>query len=250
MTTNTLLNIQNLTVSTTTKILLKKINLQINNHEIHILMGPNGSGKSTLAKVLVGHPLYKCIGGDIFFLKKNLLSLSPIQRSHLGIFLGFQTPIEIPGISNYDFLYLIYNTKKKYLKQKEVTPLEFFKIISRYLNLLNLNSDFLNRNVNENFSGGEKKKNEILQMLLLQPKLIILDEIDSGLDMDILKLIFNTILLNLSKKTSLLIITHNPKILIELKPTFIHIMNNGEIIKTGNSTLLTQLENQGFQSFN
>lgn len=246
MKNNVILNINNLSVTLENKILIHNLNLNIKQNEIHFLMGSNGSGKSTLAKILAGHPAYNIQSGNIKYLNQDLFKISPINRSYNGIFLGFQTPLEIPGITNYDFLKLIYNQKQKYYNKKESTSLEFIQIIEILLKKLNLNFNFLNRNVNENLSGGEKKYNEILQMLLLNPKLIILDEIDSGLDLDAIKIIFNNILNTIKNKSSLLIITHNPRILKYLIPTHIYIMQKGTIIKQGNHSLIKEIEKFGY----
>lgn len=247
-----ILQIKNLNFNLNEKKILNNLSLSINENEIHIIMGPNGSGKSTLAKILVGHPIYSTLNitGEIFYFNENLLSLSAEIRAHKGLFLAFQNPIEISGVTNYDFLKLIYNQKLKYNNEIELTSIEFLKKIEKLLYKLRINYAFLNRNLNEGFSGGEKKLNEILQMLLLEPKLIILDEIDSGLDIDILKLICKDILNNLSKKTSLLVITHNPKVVEYLKPKYLHIFINGKIVKTGTKELINQLNTTGYNFFN
>jgi len=244
-----LLKIEELEISIEKTNILKKLNLEIKENEIHVIMGPNGSGKSTLSKILAGHPAYEISGGSVVFSDKNLLDLSPEIRSHEGLFLAFQYPIEISGLSNYDFLRIAYNEKQKYFNQPEMDPLEFMQIIEVLLKKLKIKPEFLQRNLNEGFSGGEKKRNEVLQMLLLDPKLIILDEIDSGLDMDAMKIICEGIMSNVGKKSSLLIITHYPKILSYLKPNFVHIFMDGKIIKTGNMELIEQLENHGYDSF-
>lgn len=242
-----ILKLQNLEASIEKKKIIDGLNLEIKENEIHVIMGPNGSGKSTFSKILAGHPSYTVNNGVILFGEKNLLEMSPEIRSHEGLFLAFQYPIEISGVTNYDFLRIAYNEKRKYLKEKELDPLEFMGVTQILLNKLKMKSEFLNRNLNEGFSGGEKKRNEILQMLLLEPKLIILDEIDSGLDIDAIKIISETINQNLPKNSSVLLITHNPKILTYLKPTFVHIMLNGKIIKTGNLELVEYLENEGYE---
>jgi len=243
-----ILKIENLEASIENKSILKKLNLEIHKNEIHVIMGPNGSGKSTLSKILAGHPAYQVTNGNIFFKEKNLLSFLPENRSHEGLFLAFQYPLEIPGVTNYDFLLLAYNQKKKYLNEKELTPIEFLSIVNQKANELKIPTEFLHRDLNQGFSGGEKKRNEILQMLLLNPNLIILDELDSGLDIDALKLICKIILDNFSTTTSFLIITHYPKILEYLKPNFIHIMKEGKIIKTGSIDLIEKLEKDGYQN--
>jgi len=244
---NILLTLKNLEASIENKIILNKLNLEVKENEIHVIMGPNGSGKSTLSKVLAGHPSYKINNGSIFFCNKNLLEMAPEERSHEGLFLAFQYPIEIPGVTNYDFLRIAYNEKRKYLKESELDPLEFMKLTEVLLKKLKIKNEFLNRNLNEGFSGGEKKRNEILQMLLLDPKLIILDEIDSGLDVDAIKIICEEINKNIAQNSSLIVITHYPRILNYLKPTHVHIMIEGKIIKTGNMELVEILEKDGYQ---
>ena len=246
---NTTLEIKHLEASIEDKKIIQDFNLSINPGEVHVIMGPNGSGKSTLSKILAGHPSYQVNGGEIVFDEKDLLDLSPEQRSHEGLFLAFQHPIEISGVTNYDFFRIAYNEKQKYLKKPELDPLEFMTLTQTLLEKLKMRSEFLNRNLNEGFSGGEKKRNEILQMLLLNPKLVILDEIDSGLDIDALKIICDIINENLNKNSSLIVITHYPKILQYLKPTFVHIMIQGKIVKTGGVELIEQLEKEGYSEF-
>jgi Fe-S cluster assembly ATP-binding protein len=241
------LEIKNIEASIEKTQILKKLSLEIKENEIHVIMGPNGSGKSTFSKLLAGHPSYSVTNGEIFFCEKNLLEMAPEVRSHEGLFLAFQYPIEISGVSNYDFLRIAYNEQRKYKKEKEVDPLEFMELTQFFLNKLKMKNEFLNRNLNEGFSGGEKKRNEILQMLLLNPKLIILDEIDSGLDIDALKIICEAIQTNLEKNASLIIITHYPRILKYLTPTFVHIMKDGKIIKSGNMELVDYLEEEGYE---
>lgn len=243
-----LLKISNLSASIDHKEILKNFNLTIEKNEIHVIMGPNGCGKSTLSKVLAGHPSYEITSGKVDFFKKDLLSMAPEIRAHEGLFLAFQYPIEISGVTNYDFLRIAYNEKQKYLNEKELDPLEFMELTEKMLTKLKMKSEFLNRNLNEGFSGGEKKRNEILQMLLLNPNLIILDEIDSGLDMDAIKIICETIATNKSKNSSLLIITHYPKILSYFKPTHVHIMIDGKIIKSGNLEIIEYLEREGYEA--
>lgn len=244
-----LLEISNLEASIEEKSIIKSLNLDVYENEIHVIMGPNGSGKSTLSKILVGHPSYAVTNGAIYFNSVNLLELSPEVRSHHGLFLAFQYPLEIAGVSNYDFLRIAYNEKQKFLNKDELNPLEFMSLIENLLKKLQMKSEFLHRNLNEGFSGGEKKRNEILQMLLLDPKLIILDELDSGLDIDAIKIICDGIIKNRQKNSSLVIITHYPKILEYLKPTHIHIMIDGKIIKSGNLELIEILEKDGYSPF-
>ena len=249
MTEKILLDLKNIDASIENKQIIKNFNLKIEKNEIHVIMGPNGSGKSTLSKILAGHPSYSVDNGTISFCEKDLLNMSPEIRSHEGIFLAFQYPIEISGVTNYDFLRIAYNQKRKYQKERELDPLEFMELTQITIKKLKMKPEFLNRNLNEGFSGGEKKRNEILQMLLLDPKLIILDEIDSGLDIDAIKIICDGIVNNLAKDSSLIVITHYPKILNYLKPTHVHIMIDGKIVKTGNLELIDYLEKEGYESF-
>jgi len=246
---NLILDIENIHASIEEKEIIKNFNLKVNESEIHVIMGPNGSGKSTLSKVLAGHPSYTVDQGTINFSNQNLLDLAPETRAHEGLFLAFQYPIEIAGVTNYDFLRIAYNEKQKYFKEAELDPLQFMELTQVYLKKLQMKNEFLNRNLNEGFSGGEKKRNEVLQMLLLNPKLVILDEIDSGLDIDALKIICEGIVNNLDKKASLIVITHYPRILTYLKPDFVHIMINGKIVKTGNMELVDHLEKEGYNAF-
>lgn len=246
---NMLLSVDKLSAKIQNTEILKNFSLEIGENEIHVIMGPNGSGKSTFSKILAGHPSYEIVSGEINFDNKDLLELSPENRSHAGIFLAFQYPVEIAGVTNFDFLRIAYNEKQKYEKKEELDPLEFMEITQGFLKKLKMKPEFLNRNLNEGFSGGEKKRNEILQMLLLKPKLVILDEIDSGLDIDALKIICEGIIKNISPQSSLVVITHYPRILTYLKPTHIHIMMDGKIIKTGNQELIDILETKGYEAF-
>ena len=245
--TNMILEIKNLQVSINENEILKDLNLKINKGEIHAIMGPNGSGKSTLSKVLAGHPAYTVLNGDILYEGKSILILEPEERSHLGIFLAFQYPIEIPGVSNEDFLYLSYNSKLKAQNKNEISPIEFFSIISEKVQIVEMDPAFLNRNVNEGFSGGEKKRNEIVQMLLLDSKLSILDETDSGLDIDALKVISKGIRTFMNEEKAIILITHYQRLLDYVKPNFIHVMKDGKIIKTGSAELAKELEKKGYE---
>lgn len=247
---NSLLEIKDLEVSINDNKILKKLNLTINKGEIHAIMGPNGSGKSTFSKVLTGHPAYSILDGNIFFKGSSILNLDPEERSHLGIFLAFQYPIEIPGVSNEDFLRLAYNAKQKFYNKPEVDPLEFLGIINEKLTLVNMSSTFLSRNVNEGFSGGEKKRNEILQLILLDSELAILDETDSGLDIDALKTISAGINNFMNSSKSILLITHYQRLLDYIKPTYVHVMQNGRIVKTGSAELAKELEKKGYEWLN
>jgi Fe-S cluster assembly ATP-binding protein len=242
-----LLEIKDLQVSINENKILKNLNLTVNKGEIHAIMGPNGSGKSTFSKVLAGHPAYSVLSGDIIFKGSSILDLEPEERSHLGIFLAFQYPIEIPGVSNEDFLRLAYNSKQKFYNKSEADPLEFLVIITEKLKLVNMSSLFLSRNVNEGFSGGEKKRNEILQMILLDSELTILDETDSGLDIDALRIISNGINNFMNPTKSIILITHYQRLLDYINPTYVHVMQNGKIIKTGSSELAKELETKGYE---
>jgi len=242
-----LLEIKDLQVSINDNEILKNLNLKINKGEIHAIMGPNGSGKSTFSKVLAGHPAYSVLNGDIFFKGLSILELEPEERSHLGIFLAFQYPIEIPGVSNEDFLRLAYNSKQKFYNKPEVDPIEFLTIINEKLKLVNMSPLFLSRNVNEGFSGGEKKRNEILQMILLDSELSILDETDSGLDIDALKIVSNGINDFMSPSKSIILITHYKRLLDYIKPTYVHVMQDGKIVKTGSAELAKELEDKGYE---
>ena len=242
-----LLEIKDLNVSINENKILQNLNLTINKGEIHAIMGPNGSGKSTFSKVLAGHPAYSVLKGDIFFKGLSILDLDPEERSHLGIFLAFQYPIEIPGVSNEDFLRLAYNSKQKFYNNPEVDPIEFLTIINEKLELVNMSPSFLSRNVNEGFSGGEKKRNEILQMILLDSELSILDETDSGLDIDALKIISTGINNFMNANKSIILITHYQRLLDYINPTYVHVMQNGKIIKTGSAELAKELESKGYE---
>lgn len=245
-----LLEIRDLQVSINENQVLKNLNLTINKGEIHAIMGPNGSGKSTFSKVLAGHPSYSILNGDILFKGFSILDLEPEERSHLGIFLAFQYPIEIPGVSNEDFLRIAYNAKQKFYNKPEVDPIEFLTIINEKLKLVNMSTLFLTRNVNEGFSGGEKKRNEILQMILLDSELSILDETDSGLDIDALKIISNGINKFMNPNKSIILITHYQRLLDYINPTYVHVMQNGKIVKTGSAQLAQELETKGYEWLN
>ena len=242
-----LLEVRDLEVSINKNLILKKFNLTVNSGEIHAIMGPNGSGKSTLSKVLVGHPSYSITNGDIFFKETSIIEMEPEERSHLGLFLAFQYPIEIPGVSNADFLRLAYNAKQQFHNKTELNPIEFLGVISEKLKFVKMSPHFLNRNVNEGFSGGEKKRNEILQMILLDSELSILDETDSGLDIDALKTISDGINLFMNPSKSIILITHYQRLLDYIKPTYVHVMQNGKIIKTGTADLALELEEKGYE---
>ncbi len=226
--------------------ILKGLNLSINVGEVHAIMGPNGSGKSTLSKVLAGHPNYEITSGEVIFKGKNILELEPDERANEGIFLAFQYPVEIPGVNNLNFLRMAYNSKQKYLKQPEMDPLDFDDFIEEKINILKMDSSFLDRNLNEGFSGGEKKKNEILQMLALSPSFAILDETDSGLDIDALRIVAHGINTYRSPENAVLLITHYQRLLEYVEPDFVHVLSDGKILKTGDKSLALELEKEGY----
>nr|YP_009297564.1 iron-sulfur cluster formation ABC transporter ATP-binding subunit [Hildenbrandia rivularis]AOM67108.1 iron-sulfur cluster formation ABC transporter ATP-binding subunit [Hildenbrandia rivularis] len=227
--------------------ILKRLNLTVKSGEIHAIMGPNGSGKSTLAKIIVGHPSYKITEGSILFNKQNIVNDSPEDRACKGVFLAFQYPIEIPGVSNVDFLQMALNSQRRFKNLKPLDPLEFLEVANKKLAALHMDSNLLYRNVNEGFSGGEKKRNEILQMALFDSQLSILDETDSGLDIDALKIIASAIKSLSSSSNSIIMITHYDRLLQYVVPDFVHVMQSGKIVKTGDSDLARQLEKHGYK---
>lgn len=241
-----LLEIKNLHVTVAGHEILKGIDLTVNAGEVHSIMGPNGSGKSTFAKVLAGHPAYEVSGGEVVFEGNNLLELKPEARARAGIFLGFQYPIEIPGVANSQFLRLAYNTVQAQRGKDELDPLEFDDFVREKMKLLQMNPDFLDRSVNEGFSGGEKKRNEILQMALLDPKLAILDETDSGLDIDALRIVAGGVNQLANKDNAIVLVTHYQRLLNYIVPDYVHVMDAGRIVKTGGKELALELEARGY----
>lgn len=244
-----MLKIINLHVSLEKKEILKGINLEIQANQVHAIMGPNGSGKSTLSSVIAGKKEYNVTKGAIFFEKKNILDMSPERRAHLGIFLSFQDPVDIPGISVINFIITAVNSFRKAKKMEEIPSGEILKKVRKYSKILGIDEKILYRSVNEGFSGGEKKRNEILQMSILNPKFIILDETDSGLDIDSLRVVSNLINAMRSIKTAILIITHYQRILEYLTPDYVHILDNGKIIKSGGKEIAFNLEKMGYECF-
>jgi len=242
----TILDVQNLHASIQDTEILKGINLTVNSGEIHAIMGLNGSGKSTLAKVLAGHPDYEVNQGHIQFEQQDLLALDSEERAQAGVFLAFQYPIEIPGVANSQFLRLAYNTIQSKRGNEELDPLEFDDFVREKMKLLEMNPDFLDRSVNEGFSGGEKKRNEILQMALLEPKLGVLDETDSGLDIDALKIVAKGVNHLSNEHNAMILITHYQRLLDHIVPDYVHVMENGRIIKTGGKELAFELEKHGY----
>jgi Fe-S cluster assembly ATP-binding protein len=244
------LEIKDLHVSVATedgpKEILKGVDLTVDSGQTHAIMGPNGSGKSTFAKVLAGHPAYEVSGGEVEFEGNKLLELKPEARARAGIFLGFQYPIEIPGVANSQFLRLAYNTAQAERGKDELDPLEFDDFVREKMKLLEMNPDFLDRSVNEGFSGGEKKRNEILQMALLEPKLAILDETDSGLDIDALRIVANGVNQLARKDNAIVLVTHYQRLLNYIVPDYVHVMDSGRIVKTGGKELALELEARGY----
>ena len=244
---NSLLSINNLKVSIAEKIIISGLNLTINHGEVHAIMGPNGSGKSTLAKTLAGHPECNIHAGSINYLGTKIIDLSVEERANKGIFLGFQYPIEIPGLSNTAFLKAALNAQRKSQGDEEITAVDFLKELKHNAEVIGMDQTFLNRGVNEGFSGGEKKRNEILQMMMLKPRLSILDETDSGLDIDAMKTVANGLNSMRTKDSSFLLITHYDRLLGYIKPDFVHVLSKGQIIQSGDSTLANQLEEKGYE---
>ena len=241
-----LLEVRDLTAKIDERTILKGINFTVRAGEVHAIMGPNGSGKSTFAKVLSGHPSYQITGGEVLFEGRNLLELTPEERARAGIFLGFQYPIEVPGVTNSSFLRLAYNTVQGARGADELDPLEFDDFVREKMKLLEMDPAFLDRSVNAGFSGGEKKRNEILQMSLLAPKLAILDETDSGLDIDALRVVANGVNSMLKPDNAFVLVTHYQRLLNYIVPDYVHVMEGGRIIKTGDKSLALELESRGY----
>jgi len=242
-----MLEIKNLHVSIEEKKIIKGLNLLINKGEVHALMGPNGSGKSTLSYVLSGKDKYEIDDGTIEYNEKNLLELDVDERANEGLFLAFQYPMEIPGVQTSFFLKTAINSKRKYLGHSEMDALEFAKLMKSKAEELNINTEMLKRDLNVNYSGGEKKKQEILQMSMLSPKMAILDETDSGLDIDALRIVSEGVNKLRSKENSFLVITHYQRLLNYIKPDFVHIIADGRIVKSGDYSLALELEEKGYE---
>jgi Fe-S cluster assembly ATP-binding protein len=240
------LSVKNLTANVDGTPILKGVNLDVRSGEIHAIMGPNGSGKSTFSKVLAGHPAYEVTGGEVIFQGQNLLELEPEERAKSGVFLAFQYPLEIPGVSNLDFLRVAYNSRRKAQGLEEIDAFDFDDLIEEKLDVVKMNPSFLSRSLNEGFSGGEKKRNEILQMALLEPKLGILDETDSGLDIDALRIVANGVNQLASPENATILITHYQRLLDYIVPDFVHVMAQGQIITSGGKELALELESRGY----
>jgi Fe-S cluster assembly ATP-binding protein len=241
-----ILSVRNLTATVDGTPILKGVNLEIKAGEVHAIMGRNGSGKSTFSKVLAGHPDYEVTDGEIIYKGENILELEPEERALKGIFLAFQYPLEIPGVSNLDFLRVAYNARRKHLGLEELDAFDFEDLVHEKLDVVKMDASFLERSVNEGFSGGEKKRNEILQMALLEPTLSILDETDSGLDIDALKIVANGVNQLATPDTCSIVITHYQRLLNYIEPNFVHVMYDGRIVKSGGKELALELESRGY----
>ncbi len=242
------LDIQNLEAKIGEKQILKGLNLQLEEGKVHAIMGPNGAGKSTLSKAIVGHYDVSIIGGDILFKGKSIKDMEPEERAKEGIFLSFQNPVEVPGVNNAYFLRTALNAKRVHEGKEELNAAEFLRLMKSHLSELGMKPDMISRSLNEGFSGGEKKRNEILQMLILEPDVIILDEIDSGLDIDALRAVSEGINKMKDGKRSFLVITHYSRILDYIEPDYIHVLKDGQIVKTAGAELVAQLEEEGYDS--
>jgi len=241
-----MLTIKNLQVNVNSTEILHGINLEVNAGEVHAIMGPNGSGKSTLAQVLAGRETYAVTEGEVIYEGKNLLQMLPEDRAREGIFLAFQYPVEIPGVSNTYFLRAALNTIRKHRGLEELDAMDFLALIREKMNLLGMDESLMNRPVNEGFSGGEKKRNEIFQMAVLEPKLAVLDETDSGLDIDALKVVASGVNSLRSPDRSIIVVTHYQRLLDYVVPDFVHVLYNGRIVKSGGKGLALELEQKGY----
>ncbi len=241
-----ILEISDLHVRVEDQPILQGVNLQIRAGEIHAVMGRNGSGKSTLSKVVAGHPSYVVTSGTVKFQGQDLLAMEPEERARIGLFLGFQYPVEIPGVSNLEFLRVATNARLQQRGKEELDTFEFEEFVKEKLKVVQMDSSFLDRSVNEGFSGGEKKRNEILQMALLEPKVAILDETDSGLDIDALRIVAAGVNQLAKPNTATILITHYQRLLNEITPDYVHVMSAGKILRTGGSELALELEKSGY----
>jgi len=243
-----LIEINDLHVSVEGKAILKGLNLSIKAGEVHAIMGPNGAGKSTLAQVLAGRDGYEVTAGSVTYLGQDLLDLEPEERAQAGVFLGFQYPVEIPGVNNVYLLKAALNARQKAAGQPEIDAVSFMRLVKEKAALMEIDQSFLNRSVNEGFSGGEKKRNEIFQMSILEPTLAILDETDSGLDIDALKVVANGVNMQRNDERGFLLITHYQRLLDYIEPDFVHVLADGRIIHSGDKSLALQLEEEGYDA--
>jgi Fe-S cluster assembly ATP-binding protein len=240
------LEIRGLHATVEGKEILRGIDLSVRKGEIHAIMGPNGSGKSTLAKILAGHPAYEVTAGEVLFEGRNLLELAPDERAREGVFLAFQYPVEVPGVSNAQFLRLAYNEKRKHLGEEELDPLEFKDLLTERARVVEMDAALLSRSVNEGFSGGEKKRNEILQMAVLEPKLAVLDETDSGLDIDALRIVSEGVNKLRTPENAVVLVTHYQRLLNYIVPDHVHVLYRGRIVRSGGKELALELEAKGY----
>lgn len=241
-----MLKIKNLKANIDKKVILKGVSLSVGPGEIHAIMGPNGAGKSTLARVLAGHPAYEVTDGEVLLKGKNLLDMEPDERSHAGLFMSFQYPVEIPGVSNLEFLRAAYNAKRKAHQLPEISLKDFEALLDEKMAAMEVKKEFKERNLNEGFSGGEKKRNEILQMAVLAPHVAILDETDSGLDIDAMRIVACTVKKLMNKDMGLILITHYQRLLDYIRPNFVHVMVDGKIVQSGGPELAIRLEEEGY----
>jgi len=240
------LEIRDLHAAVEGKEILRGVNLTVNKGEIHAIMGPNGSGKSTLAKILAGHPAYEVTKGEVLFEGRDLLELAPDERAREGIFLAFQYPVEVPGVSNAQFLRLAYNEKRKHRGEEELDPLEFKDLLAERAKIVEMDAGLMSRSVNEGFSGGEKKRNEILQMAVLEPKLAVLDETDSGLDIDALRVVADGVNKLRTPDNAIVLVTHYQRLLNYIVPDRVHVLYRGRIVSSGGKELAYELEEKGY----
>ena len=241
-----MLEIRDLHATVEGKEILRGIDLTVKKGEIHAIMGPNGSGKSTLAKILAGHPAYVVTRGEVLFEGRDLLELAPDERAREGVFLAFQYPVEVPGVSNAQFLRLAYNEKRKHLGEEELDPLEFKDLLAERAKVVEMDAGLMSRSVNEGFSGGEKKRNEILQMAVLEPKLAVLDETDSGLDIDALRIVSEGVNKLRTPENAVVLVTHYQRLLNYIVPDRVHVLFKGRIVRTGGKELALELEEKGY----
>ena len=242
-----MLEIKNLQARIAGNTILNGLTLTVKAGEVHAIMGPNGSGKSTLAQVIAGHADYEVLGGTVTYQGENLLALEPEDRAREGIFLGFQYPVEIPGVNNAYLLKAAVNAKRRHQGLAEIDAFEFLKLARERMSLLEMDASFLNRSVNEGFSGGEKKRNEILQMAMLEPKLAILDETDSGLDIDALKAVANGVNALRDPERAIVLVTHYQRLLDYIEPDYVHVLSKGRIVRSGDKSLALELEEKGYE---
>ena len=241
-----MLEIRDLHATVDGKEILRGISLTVNKGEVHAIMGPNGSGKSTLAKILAGHPAYEVTKGEVLFEGRNLLELAPDERAREGVFLAFQYPVEVPGVSNAQFLRLAYNEKRKHLGEEELDPLEFKDYLAERAKIVEMDAGLMSRSVNEGFSGGEKKRNEILQIAVLEPRLAVLDETDSGLDIDALRVVADGVNKLRTPDNAIILVTHYQRLLNYIVPDRVHVLYRGRIVRSGGKELALELEEKGY----